>query len=135
MEKTKLGVSVGLMGAGLYFLGAVSLIPAVLLAGYVLLREENEWLRKTAVKMLAIVIGFALASLAISAVQEIFSILHYVVGWIFSNSISVPLNLDSICRNVLSLVEFLLLFALGFNALGKGSMKVGFADKIVEKHM
>ena len=51
MQKTKLGLTVGLVGAGLYFLGLFSFIPAFLLAAYVLLMEDNEWLKKTAVKM------------------------------------------------------------------------------------
>ena len=44
MNKIKLGVSAGLAGAILYFLGAISIIPAVILAGYILLKEENDWL-------------------------------------------------------------------------------------------
>ena len=54
MEKTKLGISVGLFGAIIF---AVALfggyIPSILLVGYVLLMETNEWLRKSAVKALA----------------------------------------------------------------------------------
>ena len=38
MNKIKLGVSAGLTGAILYFLGAISIIPAVILAGYILLK-------------------------------------------------------------------------------------------------
>lgn len=38
-------MSAGLAGAILYFLGAISIIPAVILAGYILLKEENDWLK------------------------------------------------------------------------------------------
>ncbi len=45
MQKTKLGVSVALMGAALYFLGLFSgYVALIILAGYVLLMEENVWL-------------------------------------------------------------------------------------------
>ena len=51
MQKTRLGISVGLLGAAIYFMGLFSgYLLAVLLAGYVLLFEENSWLRKNAVK-------------------------------------------------------------------------------------
>lgn len=59
MQKTKLGLSVGLVGAALYFLGLFSFIPAFLLAAYVLLMEENQWLKRAAVKMVAVLIGFS----------------------------------------------------------------------------
>ena len=39
--KTKLGISLGLLGAALYFMGLMGITPLVLLAGYVLLFEEN----------------------------------------------------------------------------------------------
>ena len=43
MQKTRLGISVGLLGAGVCFLGLVGgyLVTAIL-AGYILLFEENE---------------------------------------------------------------------------------------------
>lgn len=49
MEKTKLGVSVGIFGAFLYVAALFGgYIAITLLAGYVLLMESNEWLKKTA---------------------------------------------------------------------------------------
>ncbi len=58
VQKTKLGISVGLLGAAIYFMGLFSgYMVAVLLAGYVLLFEENEWLKKSAVKAIAVVLS------------------------------------------------------------------------------
>ena len=92
MQKTKLGLSVGLVGAALYFLGLFSFIPAFLLAAYVLLLEENQWLKKAAVKMVAVLIGFFLLGLAIDFVDEIFAVINVFAGW-FDGSVSVPLRL------------------------------------------
>ena len=51
MEKSKLGISVGLLAALLYFLGLLSgYLVTVLVAGYILVAESNLWLRKSAVK-------------------------------------------------------------------------------------
>lgn len=47
MKKTKLGISVGLLGAMLFFscyFGGYTI--AIIIAGYVLLFEENAWLKK-----------------------------------------------------------------------------------------
>ena len=46
MEKTKLGISVGLIGACICFTALFGgITPAVLLVGYVFLREDNAWPR------------------------------------------------------------------------------------------
>lgn len=61
MQKTRLGISVGLLGAAIYFMGLFSgYLLAVLLAGYVLLFEENSWLRKNAVKAMSVMAVFSL---------------------------------------------------------------------------
>ena len=76
MPNTRLGIPANKLGAALFFMGlvgAVSIgassagpglflgfIPMVLLAGYILLFEQNEWLRKAAVQAITVVILFAL---------------------------------------------------------------------------
>ena len=59
MQKTRLGISVGLMGFITYF-GCCfgGYIAAILLFGYILLVENNQWLRKTAVKAMILTIAF-----------------------------------------------------------------------------
>ena len=47
MQKTKIGISVGVMGAVMYFASLFGgYIPMLLLAGYIFLREENIWLSR-----------------------------------------------------------------------------------------
>ena len=41
MLKTKLGVSIALVGAAMYFLGAISFTPAVLMADELVVMEEK----------------------------------------------------------------------------------------------
>ena len=63
MQKTRLGISVGLLGAATYFAGLFSgLLAALLLAGYVLMFEENEWLRRSVVKAITLTILFQFAN-------------------------------------------------------------------------
>lgn len=135
MQKTKLGVTVGLLGAALYFLGAISIICAFLLAGYVLLIEENEWLKKTAVKMMVIVITFALLQYGVVIIEDIVSILNAVFGWFAIVHIRVPLNLDIILTKAITIIENCLLIFMGLKAMTLNTVKVECFDKIVDKHM
>ena len=137
MPKTKLGISVALMGAGLYFLGVFSFIPAFLLAAYVLLCEENAWLKRNAVRMVIIVVGFYLLHIGVDMLQEIWGVVNGILGWIpfLHLHFSFPLGLDSIADYIISFVQNLVLLMSGFKALSNDMIKVGFADKLLSKHL
>ena len=73
MQKTKLGLSVGLLGGIIYFASAFGggYRVALLLCGYVLLVEDNPWLRKTSVKAVLLLILFSLISFVLSLIPDI----------------------------------------------------------------
>ena len=50
--KTKLGISVGILAAATYLAALIGITPLLLVAGYILIVEENDFLKKTAVKAL-----------------------------------------------------------------------------------
>jgi hypothetical protein len=136
MNKTKLGVSEGLLAAACFASALVSPIITAVLAAYVLLKEEDEWLRKSVVKAVAIVCVFALCTSAVAAVTNVFGVLDSVAGWVLrSANIHVPLNLDRIISNLLSIYKTLLLLACSFQALNKGTVRIGFIDKLIDKYM
>ncbi len=136
MLKTKLGISIALVGAALYFLGALSFIPAVLLAGYVLIAEENEWVKRQAARMIGVVLLFGLLSIAVGWIDDAVSILNVIVRW-FNDEVylTVPANLTSLCHYIISLAEEILLLVMGFMALGMKSIKFPFVDKLLDKFM
>ena len=137
MQKTKLGISVALMGAGLYFLGIFSFIPAFLLAAYVLLREESAWLKRNAIRMVIIVTGFYILHTGVDMLQEIWGVVNGILGWIpfLHLHFNFPLNLDSIANYIISFIENLVLLMSGFKALSGDMVKVSFADKLLMKHL
>lgn len=136
MQKTKIGISVGLLGAALYFMGLVNFLGLILLAGYVLLFESNEWLKRSAVKAVAIVLGFALISVVIGISNDVFSVLNNLLSLVrISFRISWPLKLDSIVLNAVDALEKLILLLLGFKAFTQGSMSVGPIDKVIDKNI
>ena len=68
MGKSKLGLSINLFAAILFFIGATGngVLILAIAAGYVLLAETNERLRKTAIKALVLSIIFSVAILLLS---------------------------------------------------------------------
>ena len=105
MQKTKLGISASLIAAGIYFLGAINFLPAFILAGYVLLFEGDSWLKKAAVKMTMVVIIFGILSVMVGMMQDVFSILNLTFGAIINKTIRVPLNIDGILLEVISILR------------------------------
>lgn len=136
MLKTKLGISIALVGAAMYFLGAFSFTPAVLLAGYVLIAEENDWVKRQAAKMIGVVLLFALLSIAVGWIDDVVSVVNIIVRWFNPDVyLSVPANLTSLCRYIISLAKEVLLLVMGFRALGMKSVKLGFIDRPLDKFM
>lgn len=141
MQKSKLGISVGLLGAALYFFGLINTTALVLLAGYVLLREENIWLKKTAVKAVIISLSFTLLSIVISSGNDLFNFFNTIINWFqtpyryIEFQFKYPFQLETILRSALSLIENILMIILGFLALKQGSIKIGLFDNTVNKHM
>ena len=136
MNKIKLGVSAGLTGAILYFLVAISIIPAVILAGYILLKEENDWLKYQAVKMVMIVVIFGAINIGLNCIDDIFAIFNQVIGIFAKNvHIAVPLGLTGILSTVCSLLRNIVLIWSGINALNFKTVYVASIDELVSKNM
>lgn len=137
MLKTKLGISIALVGAAMYFLGALSFIPAALLAGYVLIAEQNEWLKRQAAKMIGVVVLFGLLSIAVGWIDDVVSVLNIIVHWFDKDVryLSVPANLTSLCQYIISLAKEIFLLTMGFMALSMKGVKLGVVDKQLDKYM
>lgn len=135
--KTKLGVSVGLFGAAAYFLGLFSgNVVLALLVGYVLLFEENEWLRRTVVKAMVIGIFFSVLTTVIGFIPDIIGIINNA-AMVFGKtvSISVVSKIITFILSVISFVRVVLMLILGFKALNQGTIRFGIVDKTIDKHM
>lgn len=137
MQKTKLGVSVAVLGAAMYFTGLFSgYIITIILAGYILLMEENVWLKKAAVKSVALMIAFSVLSALLGLIPDVIGFVDSIVN-IFGASfrISVLSNIIYMLREGLDLVEKVLFLLLGLKALNQGTIKVPVIDKLVDKCM
>ena len=137
MQKTRLGISVGLLGAAIYFMGLFSgYLLAVLLAGYVLLFEENSWLRKNAVKAMSVMAVFSLLITVLNLVPNAIGFINDVVS-IFGGSFYAAFlsNLISAAVAALNIIEKLLIIGLGVKALTQGTIAVPVVDNLINKYM
>lgn len=135
MQKSKLGISVNLLGAIACFAALFSgYMVTALIMGYVLLMEQNEWLKKTVVKAMLVLIVFSAANAIIGLIPDAISLISSILG-IFGGyfSLSFLTSLVSACREALSIVQKLLLLLMGYKALNMGVVKIGFIDRVVDK--
>lgn len=137
MQKTKLGISVGLLGAAIYFTSLFSgyLVP-VILTGYVLLFEENDWLRKNAVKAVSLTVFFSFIVVVINLIPNAISFINYIAAMFGGNVyIAFISNLVNAVTSAIDIIEKVLFIGLGLKALNQGSISVPVVDKLINKYM
>lgn len=135
MQKTKLGISAGLLGAAIYFMGLFSgyLVP-VLLTGYVLLFEENGWLKRSAVKAVSLMAFFSFITTLINLISNAMDFINYIVST-FGGSFYIGF-LSSLVNAVIcaiDIIEKLLFIGLGVKALNQGTIAVPVVDRLIDK--
>lgn len=137
MQKTKLGISVGLLGAAIYFMGLFSgYLVAVLLTGYVLLFEENKWLKKTAVKAVALMVCFSFILVCINLISNTLSSANYG-AMMFGGTFHIVFlsNLASAAAGFVDILQKLIFIGLGIKSFSQGTIKVPRIDSLINKHM
>ncbi|MCR5154213.1 MAG: hypothetical protein K6B75_05120 [Lachnospiraceae bacterium] len=136
MEKTKLGISVALMGTLVCIAPLVgSSIPLIIIAGYILLRESDTWLKTTALKAVAIFFFFELLTIMIGFIPNILVWLENFID-LFDGimDISIIRRIFNLIGSAITICERIFLSILAILALNKRSISVPFIDKIVKAH-
>lgn len=137
MQKTRLGISVGMLGAAVYLTGLFSgYLVATLIAGYVLLFEENGWLRRSAVKAVSLRVFFSFIVVLINLIPNVMSCISYIAS-MFGGSFYIGFisNLVNAVTSAIDIIEKLLFIGLGIKALNQGTIAVPVVDKLVSKYM
>lgn len=139
MQKTKLGISVGLLGAALFFacyFAGYSYNIAIILAGYILLFEENVWLKRAAVKGVALMFAFSLLAALIQFIPNIIDFIDSIFN-VFGGNFSIDFidNILNVAHHALGLIEKVLFIVLGFKALNQGTVRIPVIDNLVNKYM
>ena len=137
MQKTKLGISVGLVGAILYLCGYFSgYLATLLIAGYVLLFEENTWLKKTSVRAVILMIGFSVLYALLGLIPDLISLVNSVFN-VFGGhfGISFVTNIINVFRNLLDLFKLVVFLLLGASAPAQKDIRIPGLDDLIDKHM
>ena len=137
VQKTRLGISVGLLCAAVYFTGLFSgYIVPIILTGYVLLFENNEWLRKNVVKAIALMAFFSLLTVVSTLVPNIISLISNIVAAFGGEfEINFLIRIIAAIVDAIDIIEKILFIGLGFDALNQGSISIPVVDKLINKYM
>ncbi|MBE5929770.1 MAG: hypothetical protein E7268_01765 [Lachnospiraceae bacterium] len=134
MEKTKLGISVALFSALTFLCGYLGLTALVLVAGYILLREENKSLKKTAVGTIVLYLAFAALGICVGLLSNFFSLVNFG-GWMYGTTMYTITNgFTSTLSTLLDIAEKVVYGLLALFALLGKEVKIPVIDKFVEKH-
>ena len=138
MEKTKLGISQGMLGAVVYFSAALlGYISLFLIGGYILLVEKTEWLKKCVVKAVVLMLLYSLISTVIGIVPQIFSFgsgddslfgtyYLYLTG---------AYSIAAVILVVLNLARIGLFIVLGVKALNGKTIRIPVVDRMIDAYM
>lgn len=137
MQKTKLGITVGALGAITFFAGFFGgYLAAIVLAGYALLFEENAWLKRSVVKAVVLMVFF---SVTVAIINVILDLLEFVgnIASVFNGNFSIiKVNqIVNVLVSGLNLAEKVLFLGLGVKALSQGTIVIPFIDKKVSKYI
>ena len=117
-------------------MGLLGIIPLLLVAGYILLLEQNEWLKRCAVKAAVIYVLFALVPALVGVIGDAFGFINVIIGWFPGTfRLSFPGDIDNLINIAAEILRAILLLVLGFTALSQGSVKAGKIDNIVNKNL
>lgn len=137
MPRTKLGVTAGLLAASCYFIAYFgSYVPAILLAGYILLFEQDGFLKRAAVKAITVALCF-------SVLVALINLIPNLVSWITSWATLFDGSMDtykfrlvfSIITDALNIIKTLLFIVLGLNAFKGKDFPVLFVDGFLAKYL
>lgn len=128
MQKTKSGIAIGAMGAVVYFSALLGgYLPLFLLSGYIFIKEDSKWLKKAAFKAIVLMLVFSGLGAVIDMLNEILGIFNSLFSW----DMEIPLDLDYVLGNIISIAKTVLFTILGFKALGQGDIPIQTIDNAV----
>lgn len=138
MEKTKLGIAQGMLGAVVYFTAALlGYISLFIVGGYILLVEKMEWLKKCVVKAVVLMLLYSLLSTVIGLIPQIFSYgsgEDALLGGYYLY-LAGAYQIVAAVLVVLNLVRIGLFIALGLKALNEKTITIPIVDKLIDKYM
>lgn len=148
MHKTKIGISVGLMGAFICFMGLFFNVTDwffVALIGLVLWLEDNTWLRKLVIKVAIISLILLLIPYATNIVLgiikffkdgcEIDFVLSLKYLKTYLNSAMWSARISFYIEKIVLIIRILIFVVLGIKSLNQGHLHMKRIDKLIDKNV
>lgn len=135
MKKSTLGIPYGVLAAVLYISCLYSGALAVfLVAGYILLKEKEEWIRTQAVKVILLMLVFGVFTIVLGLIPDTIALLSSFVS-IFGGSISIPFvsNIISFLTTAIIYIKNIVFLVLAYKSLSEKTVKIPFVDSIISK--
>ena len=136
MIKTKLGISNFLLAAIIYLLGLFSNTVALVVAvGYVLIREDDAWLRKAALKALILHLVILVLQCVVAFMPDLLGLLNSFLN-IFKVNVNFGFvsSVKSFLNNSLDILRTVLFFLLALFALLGKNIPIPVVEGMAEKH-
>ena len=134
--KSKLGISVGLFGAGIYLGNLVGgILVSILLLGYVLLFEENEWLKVSVIKATVLSMLFTFLTMVVELIPRTIGTIDNLMR-IFDGDFTVQLlsRVTLFLNYGIGLLEMVVFLLLAVKALNQRTMNIPVVDGMIKKH-
>ena len=138
IEKTKLGISIEMLGAILFVSVALfGYFGLLIVGGYIVFVEKQEWLKKCVGKAVVLILGFTLLSTVISIIPRI---LYFGMETdTFFDGVYLYLSgtyqVVAMVLVILNVVKMALFVWLGVKAWKKQNGTIPIVDKFIEKYM
>jgi len=133
MHKTKFGISVGLLGAIIctltLFVGIEWYVLAIM--GYVLITEQNEWLKRFIVKILIIISIVWLLDAGFDIISNFLSWLNSI----FNSSLKFPWSINNKIMDIITIAKNVILLFMAISAFNQKHIKIAPIDKIINKNV
>lgn len=135
MKKTSLGIPCGVLIAVMYITCLYSgTLATFLLAGYILLKEKDEWLRNQAIKVVLLMLIFGVFTIVLDLIPNTIGVLSSFVS-IFGGYVSIPFvtSIISFLKTVIAYLQDIIFLLLAYKSLSEKTIKIPFVDSIITK--
>ncbi|MBQ2115809.1 MAG: hypothetical protein II193_04385 [Lachnospiraceae bacterium] len=134
MQKTKLGMSIGLLSAVIYFTALFGgYIPLFMIAGYVLIFEQNDWLKRVCFKAVILLIAFSMITAIVGILPNLMNSFSNFIQ-IFNGDFSYIFisRIVNIFNDIMNIIKVILFIMLGFKAYKIQDIRISNIDKIID---
>lgn len=143
MNKTKLGVSTGMLAAIVFMLAIVTefvsdswlfAMGLVAIVAYILYKEEDLWLKASAIKAIVIVLIFTLVPFLFGFAYDVMKFINFFLQFA-DIQIADGFGIISFCITIINVVEKIFLLILAILAFKGKTIKIPVIDNMIAKHL